>query len=160
MENPFTQQKAPPMMTPTDYQVSQNQITRQQQLADLLRQQSLTPMGNTEMVSGWAVKKSPLAGLEKLAQALGANYAQKNVDESTKKYAADYQAGAMDTMKRGAAAANGTPATASDFTPDTFDAEDKPGFGGMATINPGQAPDPSAAASIKMRPFASMFHVS
>lgn len=63
-----------------DIATQQMQLARRQQMADLLRNQSLTPMGDTQMVGGWAIKKSPLEGLGKLAQALGANYAQNDID--------------------------------------------------------------------------------
>lgn len=63
-----------------DIAQEQQQLSRRQQMADLLRKQSLDPVGNTEVINGWAVKKSPLEGLSKMAQALSANYIQDKTD--------------------------------------------------------------------------------
>src|SRR5687767_703496 len=74
--NPFTSAKAPSAFAelPPDLAVQQQQLTRQQLLADALRKQALEPQGGTEMVGGWAVKKSPFEGLSKIAQALSSRY--------------------------------------------------------------------------------------
>jgi len=81
--NPFTSAKAPQALAvlPPDLAIQQQQLTRQQAMAEMLRKQSMEPSGGTEMVSGWAVKKSPLEGLTKLAQALGGGYMDKRNDE-------------------------------------------------------------------------------
>lgn len=63
-----------------DIAQEQQQLSRRQQLADMLRKQSLESSGPTEMVGGWAVKKSPYEGLVKMAQALAANYVQDKTD--------------------------------------------------------------------------------
>jgi hypothetical protein len=57
-----------------DLVAQQTKLMRSQAMADLLRQQSMEPSEGTEIVGGWAIPKSPLAGLSKLAQALGSNY--------------------------------------------------------------------------------------
>lgn len=62
-----------------DLQAQQVQLQRQQQLADMLRQQAATPM-ETQMVSGRAVKNSPLLGVAQLAKALLANRMQDKND--------------------------------------------------------------------------------
>lgn len=64
-----------------DLDAQQAQINRQQQMADILRQQSLTPMGPTDVIGGWAVKRSPMEGLAKMAQALAAGSAQPDIDK-------------------------------------------------------------------------------
>ncbi len=81
--NPFTSAMAPAAMAgiAPDLAADQTQLLRQQQLADLLRRQGMEPMGPTEMVSGWAVKKSPLEGVSKIAQALGGQYLASQADE-------------------------------------------------------------------------------
>ena len=81
--NPFTTAMAPAAMAglAPDLAADQTQLLRQQQLADLLRRQGMEPMGPTEMVSGWAVKKSPLEGVAKIAQALGGQYLASQADE-------------------------------------------------------------------------------
>lgn len=58
----------------------QTQLARRQQMADLLRKQSLDPMGGTENIGGWAIKKSPWEGISKLAQGFAANYVQDKTD--------------------------------------------------------------------------------
>ena len=63
-----------------DIAQEQQQLSRRQQMADILRKQSLDPAGNTEVINGWAVKKSPFEAMGKMAQALGANYVQDKTD--------------------------------------------------------------------------------
>jgi hypothetical protein len=63
-----------------DLQAQQVQLQRQQQMADMLRQQATTPM-ETQVVSGRAVKNSPLLGVAQLAKALLANRMQAKNDE-------------------------------------------------------------------------------
>jgi len=108
--NMFTTKQAPAAMQQIapDLAAEQVQLSRQQQMADLLRQQSLTPSGNTEMVSGWAVKKSPLEGLAKMAQALAANYGQQQGDAkqaALSKALQQSQSDAFDRMAGGQPAA-------------------------------------------------------
>ena len=79
MANPFTSASAPstnPAMNliAPELGTQQAQLLRQQQIAALLRQQSLENDGGTESIGGWAIKKSPYAALGKLAQALAGNY--------------------------------------------------------------------------------------
>ena len=81
--NPFTSGMAPAAMAglAPELVADQAALLRQQQLADLLRKQGMEPMGPTEMVSGWAVKKSPLEGVAKIAQSLGGQYFASQADE-------------------------------------------------------------------------------
>lgn len=81
--NPFTSAKAPSTMAvlPPDMAIQQQQLDRQKLMADMLRKQAMEPSGGTEMVSGWAVQKSPMEGLAKIAQALGGKYMDKQNDE-------------------------------------------------------------------------------
>lgn len=83
--NPYTmgQAQAPSLamqLIAPDIAQEQTQLARRQQMADLLRSQALQPTGNTEIVNGWAVKKSPLEGLAKIAQGLASHYTQDQVD--------------------------------------------------------------------------------
>ena len=87
MANPFTASVAPPSMVQQlvapDIAVRQQQLLRNQQMADLLRQNALAPPTDTQMIGGWAIKKSPFEALGKLAQGLAANYSQsRGVSES------------------------------------------------------------------------------
>lgn len=81
--NPFTSAQAPAamQMLAPDIATQQTQLTRQQQLADMLRNQALAPDGGTQVINGWAVRKSPLEGVSKMAQALMGGYIQNNADE-------------------------------------------------------------------------------
>ena len=63
-----------------DIAQEQNQLMRRQQIADMLRKQSLEPASPTETIGGWAIKKSPFESLGKMAQALSANYVQDKTD--------------------------------------------------------------------------------
>lgn len=69
-----------PGQSNVDLQAQQVQLQRQQQLADMLRQQAAAPM-ETQVVSGRAVKNSPLLGVAQLAKALLANRMQSKNDE-------------------------------------------------------------------------------
>jgi hypothetical protein len=81
--NPFTSAKAPQTMAalPPDLAVQQQQLDRQRLMAEMLRKQGAAPDTGTEMISGWAVKKSPMEGLSKIAQALGGRYLERQADE-------------------------------------------------------------------------------
>ena len=63
-----------------DIAQEQNQLSRRQQMADLLRKQSLDSSGPTEQIGGWAIKKSPWEGISKMAQAFASNYIQDKTD--------------------------------------------------------------------------------
>lgn len=89
--NPFVQ--APTQTAGVDdYSVQQRQLTQQQAMIDALRKQSMEPGSPTEMVSGWAVKKSPLEGFAKIAQALAGNYMQEKADANQLKLGNDINA--------------------------------------------------------------------
>ena len=63
------------------YAPEQQEIARRQKLAELMMQQGQTPFGPTENIGGWAVKRSPMEGIGKMAQALSGSYQQNQVDE-------------------------------------------------------------------------------
>lgn len=81
--NPFTSQQAPMamQMIAPDIAAQQVQLTRQQQIAQALMQQGMTPGGQTQMAGGYAIKNSPLEGINKLAQVLMGGYQQKQADQ-------------------------------------------------------------------------------
>ena len=91
--NPYTAAAAPNTMQliAPDIATQQMQLARQQQLADMLRQQALQPSGATQMVSGWAVKNSPLQGIAKIAEALGGSYMTNKNDAQQLSLAKEYQ---------------------------------------------------------------------
>jgi len=117
--NPFTSAQAPnPMqMVAPDLAAQQTQIARQQQLADMLRQQALQPTGDTQVVNGWAVRKSPLEAVSKIAQALIGGYAQQNADEKQLALAKAMQ-GRMGDMFNSMAGASPAPSPAPAPSPD------------------------------------------
>ena len=80
MATPNMQQSQAMQLLAPDIAQEQMQLSRRQQIADLLRKQSLEPAGNTEVINGWAIKKSPFEALGKMAQALSANYVQDKTD--------------------------------------------------------------------------------
>ncbi|MDO8703392.1 MAG: hypothetical protein Q7J84_00450, partial [Sulfuricaulis sp.] len=53
----------------TDYAAEQEDIARRRAFAQAMQQQGAQPMGPTETVGGWAVKRSPLEGMAKMLQA-------------------------------------------------------------------------------------------
>lgn len=62
---------------PFDYQGEQAELQHRMRVAEAMMQGGLAPMGPTEVVGGYAVKQSPLAGLSKVLQAyLGAKGVQ------------------------------------------------------------------------------------
>jgi hypothetical protein len=81
--NPFTSAQAPQavQMLAPDLAAQQMQVARQQQLADMLRQQALQPDPGTQVINGWAVKKSPLEALGRMATALMATKGQSSIDD-------------------------------------------------------------------------------
>lgn len=81
--NPFTTSQAPAalQMLAPDIATQQTQLARQQQMADLLRQQALQPDQGTQVINGWAVRKSPLEALGRMASALMAKNGQSDIDE-------------------------------------------------------------------------------
>lgn len=115
--NPYTSAQAPSttmQFVAPDLSAQQMQLQRRQQLVDLLRSQSLEPIGNTEVINGWAIKKSPLEPLGKLAQALAAAYAQKKIDDQQLDLYKGYQ-GRLGTV------ANGDQQTTAQSTNDATD---------------------------------------
>lgn len=112
MANPFTSARAAQTLQalPPDLQAEQNDILRRQQFADMLRKQSLEPDRGTEVVSGWAIKKSPLEGLNKLAQGLLGTYMQKQGDEQQSSLASRQNEQFISGLNQYQQALQGTPA--------------------------------------------------
>jgi hypothetical protein len=113
--NPFTTGSAPTpnlamQMVAPDLTADQLQLMRQQQIADILRQQALAPMGDTQVINGWAVKKSPLEGFSRLVAALAAGASQTGIDDRQR---------ALNTAlaQRMMGALNGSPTAAASSSP-------------------------------------------
>src|SRR5882762_1058218 len=81
--NPFTTAQAPlaMQMIAPDIAAQQQQLTRQQQIAQALLAQGMAPSGGTQMAGGYAIKNSPLEGVNKMAQVLMGAYGQKQADQ-------------------------------------------------------------------------------
>lgn len=77
--------QAPKMMQDMapDLAAQQIALQRQQQMADLIRQQGMAAPDRTEMVSGVAVKQSPLISLSKMLQVYMGGKMQENADEKS-----------------------------------------------------------------------------
>ncbi|ABR91432.1 Hypothetical protein mma_2194 [Janthinobacterium sp. Marseille] len=123
--NPFTSAQAAQTMQalPPDLAVQQAQVTRQQQLADLLRKQSLDPSGGTEVVNGWAVRKSPLEGLAKLAQGLGANFTQTQADKRQGELTQEGNKQLVEGLQKYQSLMQGTPAQNTPIVDDEYGAQ-------------------------------------
>lgn len=140
MTNPYTSKAAGPM--PSGYGADIADIQRQQQYADLLRQQALEGNGDTQMVSGWAVKKSPFEGMAKMLQAWGSRTAQDKAIDAQKaleeRMVTDRQKSLSDYLKL----STGTPESANGrFYPAGGNPDEESGMG----YQPAQAPDKQAA---------------
>lgn len=137
--NPFTSASAPQQqLMGSPYTEEQANIFRQQQLADLLRKQSMDPLGDTQMVSGWAVKRSPLEGAAKLAQALGANWTQSNADQKSKDLGERYKNDLAATLNQAQQAMQGSPEVkGQDIYTDDYTAvpkSDQEGYGAKSAV--------------------------
>lgn len=145
--NPFTSAQAPAynLLAP-DIGAEQAKLARQQQLADFLRQESLASSGNTDVIGGWAIKKSPLEGIAKMAQALAGSSMQGRIDDKQLALAKAMQqrmGGAFDAMAGGSAPGAGQAA------PSPAAAVPQPGGAlgsGSAQTFPVTAPEGAAAA--------------
>lgn len=89
-----------PFVFTPDAQAEAEKIARRRQMAQALLEQGMTPLGGTEMVSGMAVKRSPLEGIAKLAQAYVGKSEQDKSDEAMKKLATDQQQARMADLRR------------------------------------------------------------
>lgn len=83
-----------------EYGAEYADILRRMKLAELLQQQGMTGLGPTETVGGWAVKKSPMEGIAKIAQAGAGAYQQSQLDERTKALAAKMREGTTQDLEK------------------------------------------------------------
>jgi len=85
------------------------EIARQRKLAEILGQQAAEPLGNTEIVSGWAIPQSKLAGLNKVAQGALSAFGQYKANEREKLLAEKVREGGKKDATDFMAALQGTP---------------------------------------------------
>lgn len=143
--NPYISQPASPVtqLIAPDIAVQQMQLARQQQMAQILRDQALSPNDPTQVVSGWAVRQSPLAGLSKIAGALASGYMQDETDKKQLELARALQSRMGDYLGGGAPAQPSASPAAASIPPAV------PIDGGMvdAGLPTTAGPAPSAAAA-------------
>ena len=85
-------QQAPQMnLIAPDIAAQQMALQRQQQMADLLRQQAATPIDGNQVVSGRAVPISPVQGIAKLLQAYIGQKSQDDIDQKSLDMSKQYQ---------------------------------------------------------------------
>lgn len=101
------------------------ELARQQKMAEMLSQQAAEPLGDTEMVGGWAIPQSPLHGLNKVAQSALAAFGQYKTGEREKMLAEKIREGGKKDATDFISALQGTPAKPSAYEADTFDEADK-----------------------------------
>lgn len=129
------------------YDAEAQEIERRRQMAQALQQQGMTPMGGTETIGGWAIKKSPLEGLAKMLQAYSGRKGQDEAGERQKALGERYQSDLARTLMQAQAAGTGAPAS----TEQIVDEQAAGGDGAQAQINaPAIAPDRQAMARILM----------
>lgn len=97
MANVNTVSFGPAMMMP-DIQSQQLELQRRQQLADMLRKDSMTPI-EQQQVSGRMVPISPWQGLAKLGQAYFANKMQADDDQKQLNIGRQYSQRLVDALK-------------------------------------------------------------
>jgi hypothetical protein len=149
--NPFTSAQAPnPMqMLAPDIATQQMQVARQQQLADMLRQQALQPDPGTQVINGWAVRKSPLEALGRMATALMATKGQSSIDDKQLALAKAMQGRMSDVFDSmaGASPSGGMPARGGTAASGAQPTSQEPPQPSGATTDAGPAPVPMPALS-------------
>lgn len=137
-----------PGQSNVDLQAQQIQLQRQQQIADMLRQQALTPT-ETQVVSGRAVKNSPWLGVTQMAKALLANRMQDKSD------AKQLELGNTAAQRSAAALRALAPPGMFDSSPGAAQAgplPDQPLSGTPMASTPGQQPAAAAPQGAQVSP--------
>jgi hypothetical protein len=149
--NPFTSAQAPAamQMLAPDIATQQTQLARQQQLADMLRQQALQPDPGTQVINGWAVRKSPLEALGRMATALMATKGQSSIEDRHLALAKAMQGRMSDVFDSMAGGSQGgsMPASAPSAPSVAQPAPQEPPQASGATTGAGLAPQPAPAVS-------------
>lgn len=70
----------------------QMEIDRRRQMAQALHQQGNTPMGDTQVTGGWAIRNSPIQGLAKMLQSYSGRKGIERADEEAKALRTQQQA--------------------------------------------------------------------
>jgi len=128
----------------SDYSAEQADIERRRAYAQALQQQGQTPLGPTEQVGGWAIRRSPLEGLAKMLQSYSGRKGQEQATEEQKALGHRYQSDLANTLMQAQAAGTGTPGRAAQVD------EDSMGIGRQTPAQAAVAPDRAAMARILM----------
>jgi len=126
----------------TPLQTDWDRLQKRRAVMDAITQQSMTPYGGTERVSGRAVPYSWGTGVGKLGQALIGAYGGEKVAEEGKALGQQYSQERQKAMDRVIGALQGTPEAPYELSPEEqFEGEQIPGL-----KTAGVAPDPQRAA--------------
>lgn len=68
----------------SDYSLEQQKIDRARKYAELMQAQGQAPLGPTESVGGWAIRRSPMESVGKMAQALAGKSVAEQADADQK----------------------------------------------------------------------------
>jgi len=94
---------------PTDYSAEQERLTRQQVLADRLRQQADQPYPQGQMLGGWYVPTSPLEGVAKVLRAYTAAKKDVDIERHRKELSERYQSDLKGVLGKYGEAMAGSP---------------------------------------------------
>lgn len=101
-----------PMMPTYDYESERDALLRQQNIINAMQQQNLQPMGGTETAAGgYAVKKSPMEGIAKIANAFMLSQGQQNLQNDQKALGTRYAGDLKTDMGNFMSAMNAQPGT-------------------------------------------------
>jgi hypothetical protein len=130
------------------------QISRNRAYAEALLAQSLKPAGPTEMVSGIALRRSPLEGLGKLAGAYFGRKGMEEADTATGQLGERYRTAQAQALREFNKLRFGSPETA---VPGALTPNDDEGNPHPPIVTPGQAGNPQVATQFAAAsPFAAV----
>lgn len=93
------------------YDAEAQELERRRALAQALYQQGQTPLGPTEHIGGWAIPRSPMEGVGKMAQQISGAYQMRQATDEKKALAERMRDERRISWAAALKAAEGTPAT-------------------------------------------------
>lgn len=121
----------------TDYGAEQAAIDRRRKIAEMMTQQGMAPFGSTESVGGWAIPRSPMEGIGRIAQTLSGAYQEKNLQSRERALATRYQTSLAHALQMGEGSP-GAPAQPP-TTPMDDEGNPMPGVQARAAVPPDRA---------------------
>ena len=115
----------------TPYSAEEAEIMQRRKLAELLQARGQEPLGDTQVVGGWAIPRSPMEGVGKMAQQISGAYQQKQATEMAKALGERQRGDRSSDMTTLAAMLRGAPASSENI----IDEQAAGGEGAPATIN-------------------------